>query len=106
MRNTDRYHREDKVDFNMLVVGIPNVGKSTLINKIRNQHSRRRGRVVKVGSQAGVTTAVTERILVNSNPPIYVLDTPGILEPRLKNEEAKLKLALVCKMLNSNCTFC
>lgn len=96
MREADRYNRADTVDYNIMIMGIPNVGKSCLINKLRQQFFKQDS-VAKVGATAGVTRAVMNKIRVCSSPPIFVLDTPGILEPKANNTEAYLKLALICK---------
>ncbi|KAL7677773.1 hypothetical protein ACOME3_004010 [Neoechinorhynchus agilis] len=76
---------------NVLVVGIPNVGKSTLLNILREQAIRtgnmdheslkKRRQVCAVGFQPGVTRSVMNRIRISTNPLIYAIDTPGILPP-------------------------
>ncbi|MEG2484539.1 MAG: ribosome biogenesis GTPase YlqF, partial [Clostridia bacterium] len=68
-----------------LIIGIPNVGKSTIINKLSNKTS------AKVGNKPGVTVR-KQWIRVGSN--IELLDTPGILWPNLDDQDAGLKLAL------------
>lgn len=67
-----------------MVVGIPNVGKSTFINKIA-------GRAVAVtGDKPGVTRG---KQWIRLNPEIDMLDTPGILWPKFDDEETALNLA-------------
>ena len=71
----------------IMVCGMPNVGKSTFINKMREYaHKRNRngGRIVaQVGEKAGVTRNVSHNIKVSQNPLIYLMDTPGIMLPNL-----------------------
>lgn len=76
---------EIKPIYRVLVVGIPNVGKSTIINKIAGKNS------ANVGNRPGVTKK-KQWIRVSSN--IDLLDTPGLLWPNLSDNEAGLKLAL------------
>ena len=45
-------------------------------------------------SSSGVTQSVLERIKVCSDPAVYLLDTPGIMQPRIPNLETGLKLAV------------
>ena len=73
-----------KKDIRALVVGIPNVGKSTLINALA-------GRVVaKTANMPGVTKNL---VWLNTNANILLLDTPGILWPKFDNEEIALNLS-------------
>ena len=71
-------------DVKALVVGIPNVGKSTLINKLANK------KVANVGNRPGVTTSVN---WLKTNYNILLLDTPGILWPKFDEEKVALNLA-------------
>ena len=68
-----------------LVVGIPNVGKSTFINTL----ARRKAAVV--GDKPGVTKSQT---WIKINDSLELLDTPGILWPKFENEIVAHNLAL------------
>ncbi len=73
-----------KKDIRVLVVGIPNVGKSTLINRMAGR------KVANVGNNPGVTKNLTW-LKTDSN--ILLLDSPGILWPKLDNQELACNLA-------------
>ncbi len=67
-----------------MIVGIPNVGKSTFINKIA-------GKAVAVtGDKPGVTRG---KQWIRLNPEIELLDTPGILWPKFEDQSTALNLA-------------
>ncbi|MEG2348816.1 MAG: ribosome biogenesis GTPase YlqF [Clostridia bacterium] len=71
--------------YRVLIVGIPNVGKSTLINKIANKQ------VANVGNKPGITKK-KQWIKVANN--IDLLDTPGLLWPKFEDQSVGIKLAL------------
>ena len=68
----------------VLVVGVPNVGKSTLINRLVGKKS------TNVGNKPGITKNL-EWIRINDK--LELLDTPGILWPRLDNNNIAYNLA-------------
>ena len=68
----------------ILILGIPNVGKSTLINRLVGK------KATNVGNKPGITKKL-EWIRINNN--LELLDTPGILWPKLDGENIALNLA-------------
>ena len=70
----------------VVVVGLPNVGKSSIINKLTKSSK------TKVGAKAGVTR---QQQWVRINPQLDLLDTPGIIPMRQEDQEVAIKLAFV-----------
>ncbi len=68
----------------VLICGIPNVGKSTLINTLQGQ------RAAKTGDEPGITKLEQKIVLAND---FYLFDTPGMLWPRISIEKAGYHLA-------------
>lgn len=68
----------------LMVVGIPNVGKSSFINRMANSKK------TKVGDRPGVTRG---KQWVSIDKDVELLDMPGILWPKFENKEAAQKLA-------------
>lgn len=70
----------------VIVVGMPNVGKSSIINKLIKKGK------TKVGAKAGVTR---QQQWVRVNPKIDLLDTPGIIPLKQEDQMKATKLAMV-----------
>lgn len=68
-----------------MIVGIPNAGKSTLINRLAKKN------IAKTGNMPGVTKA---QQWIKVGKELELLDTPGILWPKFEDQEVGLKLAL------------
>lgn len=68
----------------VLVLGVPNVGKSTLINKISGKTK------VNVGNKPGVTKNLS---WIKVNNKIDLLDSPGLLVPKIESNEVALNLS-------------
>ncbi|VDN24089.1 unnamed protein product, partial [Gongylonema pulchrum] len=56
----------------VMVVGIPNVGKSSLINSLRLANLGNRQKAVQEGARPGVTTRVQTRVRILDQPPVYI----------------------------------
>lgn len=72
-----------------MVVGIPNVGKSTFINSFAGKAC------TKTGNKPGITKG---KQWIRLNKSLELLDTPGILWPKFDSQEVGLKLALIGSM--------
>ncbi len=68
----------------IMVIGAPNVGKSTLINRLVKK------KATNVGNRPGVTKNLN---WIRVNQEMELLDTPGILQPKIDNQETALNLA-------------
>ncbi|MGE8204103.1 ribosome biogenesis GTPase YlqF [Heyndrickxia sp. NPDC080065] len=68
-----------------MIIGIPNVGKSTLINRLAKKN------IAKTGNTPGVTRS---QQWIKVGKELELLDTPGILWPKFEDEEVGYKLAL------------
>lgn len=85
----DKYEREKqkgiiKHSVKMMIVGIPNVGKSSLINRLAGRSA------AKTGDRPGVTTA---KQWIRLSGKFELLDTPGILWPKFEDVETARKIA-------------
>ena len=97
IKDSNRFNRENEREFSIMVIGVPNVGKSSLINRLRNKHLRK-ANAAKVGAVAGITRAVMTRVKIAED--VYLIDTPGILSPEVRDIHSGMKLALVGCLLD------
>jgi len=80
----------------IMIMGIPNVGKSTLINTLAGKT------LAKVGDEPAVTKVVSsneQRIILQGD--IALSDTPGILWPKIENENSSYRLAVTGAIKNT-----
>lgn len=68
-----------------LIIGIPNVGKSTFINTLSKR------KAAAVGDRPGVTKSQT---WIKITPELQILDTPGILWPKFDSQDVAIKLSI------------
>ncbi|MDR0196779.1 MAG: ribosome biogenesis GTPase YlqF [Oscillospiraceae bacterium] len=85
-RVSSRLNRKYSGALRVMVAGIPNAGKSSLINRLAG------GKRAAVGDRPGVTRG---KQWISAGKEIELLDLPGILPPKLDNRETALKLAYV-----------
>jgi len=74
----------NKRNYRALVVGVPNTGKSTLINRLAGRN------IQNTGNKAGVTKSI---LWIKLNKDVELMDTPGILWPKIEDKTVAYNLA-------------
>ncbi|KAF9426773.1 Mitochondrial GTPase [Podila epigama] len=77
----------------VMVVGMPNVGKSSLINSLR-RIGVKKGKAAPTGAIPGITRTVAGTIKVLDSPKVYLIDTPGVMIPHISDPISAIKVAL------------
>ncbi|PBP24938.1 P-loop containing nucleoside triphosphate hydrolase protein [Diplocarpon rosae] len=94
------WHRQSLLGSQILIVGMPNVGKSSLLNALR-MAGVHKAKAAITGAQPGVTrkiasgVKIVERDEEKGTEGVYLVDTPGVFVPFVPDAEAMMKLALV-----------
>ena len=90
-----------KKTLKMMIIGLPNTGKSTIINKLANRNAS------KAADKPGQTQ---QQIWINVNKDLKILDTPGVIPPVIETDEQLLWLsalhAIPERVLNIEETAC
>lgn len=76
----------EKDEIKMMILGLPNTGKSTIINRLANRNA------TKAASTPGQTK---QKLWVKVDNHISILDTPGVMPPKLKKEEHGMWLSAI-----------
>ena len=85
-KDEQKYENKGRIGkaIRVMILGIPNVGKSSFINRLTKKN------LATVGNKPGVTR---QKQWVRIHQNIELLDTPGVLWPKFENEEVALNLA-------------
>jgi len=84
--------RKEGKNTSTMVVGIPNVGKSSVINMLAGK------KIAKTGNEPAITKGQQK---INLRNGIMLIDTPGILWPKIEDPESGLKLAALGSIRNT-----
>lgn len=84
----------------VMVVGMPNVGKSSLINSLR-RIGVKKGKAAPTGAIPGITRTVAGTIKVLDSPKVYLIDTPGVMIPHISDPISAIKVALTGRNMSA-----
>lgn len=90
------FNKPEKIDFRIMILGIPNVGKSTLMNILLDR------KIAKVGNEPAITKTRQE-ISLREN--FFISDTPGILWPKISDQDSAYRLAATGAINNTAIEF-
>jgi ribosome biogenesis GTPase A len=76
----------EKTKFKLMIIGLPNTGKSTFINQLANRNA------TKTADKPGETQV---QLWVNVDEDLELLDTPGVMPPEIENEEHRIWLSVI-----------
>ena len=91
-RVVDRKSIRSESKHDLVIIGIPNVGKSTLLNKLAKR------KLAKTGNEPALTRS-QQRIRLDDS--WHLIDTPGILWPKLENQDKAFVLAMLGSIRNT-----
>jgi ribosome biogenesis GTPase A len=75
-----------KTDFKLMIIGLPNTGKSTFINQVAHRNA------TKIANKPGQTRV---QLWVKVDEDLSLLDTPGVMPPEVENLEHRLWLSII-----------
>eukprot|EP00054_Salpingoeca_dolichothecata_P028227 m.212712 g.212712 ORF g.212712 m.212712 type:complete len:226 (+) comp26159_c0_seq2:383-1060(+) len=96
----DEWRERERAEIRVMIMGMPNVGKSSLVNALRRTFLSK-AKAAATGNEPGVTRSVQMQVKISKDPPIALVDTPGIMMPKIFDPETALKLALIGTLRDS-----
>lgn len=79
----------------LMIGGMPNLGKSTIINKLRQQSPKIKNNYASKVTKTAATTKHLSGFKVSTDPNMWIVDTPGLMVPSIIENDMAIKLSLV-----------